>query len=125
MKFLFTLILFINSALGFSQEAEFSILKPIFKFPKTIEGNVVEHTYVYTNTGSSPLLIQDFLVACTCTKVYYSKDPIMPGKTGEVRVVFDTNGKYDFQDRIVTLIVNTKKKKVKLRFKIFVLPKEE
>jgi len=109
----------------FSQGAEFSILEPTFKFPKTVEGPIVKHTYVFTNTGTEPLIIQDYIVACTCTEVFYSKEPIMPGKNGEVRLEFDTEGKYDQQDRIVTLIVNTKKKKAKLRFKIFVLPKED
>lgn len=118
-------MLFLNSALGYTQAAEFSILEPVFKFPNTVEGPIVKHTYVFKNTGTEPLIIQDFIVACTCTEVFYSKEPVMPGKTGEVRVEFDTEGKYDHQDRIVTLMVNTKKKKVKLRFKIFVLPKQD
>ncbi len=125
MKLFFTLLISLNSALGFSQVAEFSIKEPLFKFPKTNEGPIVEHTYIFTNTGNAPLIIQDYLVACTCTEVFYSKEPIMPGKIGEIKIKFDTKGKYYLQDRIVTLILNTKKKSAKLRFKIYVIPKED
>jgi hypothetical protein len=85
----------------------------------------LEHTFVFTNTGTIPLIINDFSVACTCTKVLFSKDPILPGKTGSIKVVFNTEGKYYQQDREILLSVNTKKKVVKLRFKVFVIPKDE
>ena len=125
MRILFILFILFNTALGFSQEAVFSINESVYKFPKTIEGVVLEHTFVFTNTGTVPLFVNDFAVACTCTKVIYSKDPILPGKSGTVKIIFDTNGKYEYQDREILLSVNTKKKTVKLRFKVFVIPKED
>ena len=71
------------------------------------------------------LIISSFSVACTCTKVEFSKAPVSPGKTGTVKITFDTNGKYYLQDREILLTVNTKKKIQKLRFKVFVIPKGE
>lgn len=114
-----------NSALGFTQEAEFSLEKWVHKFPKTKEGVVLEHTFVFTNAGTAPLIINKYSVACKCTKVIFSEEPILPGRTGTIKVTFDTEGKYYQQDRIVLLSVNTKKKTVKLRFKVFVIPREE
>ncbi len=114
----------INSALGFTQEADFFLKESIFKFPKTKEGEVVEHIFNAINIGDLPLVIDDFAVACHCTKVEYPTDPIMPGKKFEVKIIFDTEGKYYHQDRYVFLYTNSKKKKEKLRFKIFVIPRE-
>lgn len=114
-----------NSALGFTQEAEFSLEKSVHKFPKTKEGEVLEHTFIFTNTGSAPLIINEYSVACKCTKVVFSDEPILPGKKGTVKVIFDTEGKYYQQDRVVILNVNTKKKTMKLRFKVYVIPREE
>lgn len=126
MKFFFSFLLIVlNSALGFGQAAEFSLTEPLFKFPKTKEGVVLEHTFVVTNTGSSPLIISDYSVECKCTKVVLPQEPILPGKKGEIKIIFDTEGKFYQQDRIVLLSANTKKKVHKLRFKVFVIPKEE
>lgn len=126
MKTLFAfMILFLNSALGFGQVAEFSLEQTLVKFPKTKEGVVLEHTFVFTNTGSTPLIISDYSVACKCTKVILPKEPVLPGKTGEIKITFDTEGKFYQQDREVLLTMNTKKKIAKLRFKVFVIPREE
>ncbi len=125
MKLFTFLILFLNSALGFGQEAEFSLKESTIKFPKTKEGEVVEHVFVFTNTGAAPLIIDEYSVACKCTKIVLPKDPIMPGNTGEIKLTFDTEGKYYQQDRTVILAMNTRKKTAKLRFKIFVIPREE
>lgn len=114
-----------NSALGFGQVAEFSLTENVFKFPKTKEGIVLEHVFIVTNTGTAPLIINDYSVECKCTKVVLPKEPILPGKKGEIKITFDTEGKYYQQDRIILLSTNTKKKVHKLRFKVFVIPKEE
>jgi hypothetical protein len=126
MKLFFTvLIFFLNSALGLTQEAEFYLKEHTFKFPKTKEGEILEHTFVFENRGELPLIINDYAVACHCTKVEYSDKPIMPGQKGEVKIVFNSEGKYYHQDRFVFLHTNSKKKKEKLRFKVFVIPKDE
>lgn len=45
-------------------------------------------TFKFTNTGTAPLVITDVETACSCTVVDFSKEPIMPGKTGEIKVDF-------------------------------------
>jgi hypothetical protein len=118
------IIIALNSALVFGQEAEFSIDKSVHKFPKTAEGVLLEHNYTITNTGTVPLILSDYQVACSCTKAYLPTKPILPGETFPLRVTFDTEGKYDFQDRVVNFKVNTKKGKDFVRFKVRVIPKQ-
>jgi hypothetical protein len=124
MKFLLIgYIIFLNSALGFCQEAEFSLKKSLYKFPDCTEGAILEHSYSITNTGNSPLLIFDFKVQCSCTKVILPDKPIDPGKTGTIKIIFDSEGKSFQQNREVILQTNTKNKSEKIRFKVFVEPK--
>ena len=126
MKLYFTIIFIaLNSAFGFGQTADFSIDKLVHKFPKTQEGGILEHFYTIKNTGSIPLVFSDYKVTCSCTKLYLPSEPILPGEVFKLRLTFDTDGKYFFQDRIIYLQANTKKGTHKLRMKVNVIPKEE
>lgn len=119
-----TLLLWICSAAGPGQSAEFFCASPVKKFPKTREGVQLKHTFEISNTGKAPLVISRYEVACTCTKVKLP-GTIKPGEVAEVTVEFDTNGKYYHQDRTIILHTNTKKQKEYLRFKVFVIPADE
>ena len=71
-----------------------------------------------------PLIISNYKVACSCTKANFSKEPILPGQESSIEVTFDTNGKYGYQDRILSIYSNAKKSPIKLRIKVYVYPKQ-
>jgi hypothetical protein len=87
------------------------------------EGDVVEHTYSFKNTGVAPLIIQGAQGSCGCTVPDWSKEPIPVGGTGFVKAKFDSNGKTNAQNKTVTVTANTWPKQTVLRFKAMVLPK--
>lgn len=119
------ILIALNSALVFGQEAEFSLEEKVHKFPKTEQGVLLEHSFKVTNTGDAPLIISDYKVSCPCTKAFLPEEPIAPGASYELKVTFDTKGKYDFQDRIIYLRTNTKKEMETLRFKVRVMVPED
>jgi hypothetical protein len=124
MRFVLTVcVITFISTFGFGQEAEINFKQATFKFPKTKEGVVLEHSYSFTNTGNVPLIISDYKVECSCTKVFLPIDPILPGKSGVIKVIFDSEGKAFYQDRLIYLSSNTKQKTEKLRFKVYIEPK--
>ena len=124
MRFVLTVcVITFFSSFGFGQEAEINFKQATFKFPKTKEGVVLEHNYSFTNTGNAPLIISDYKVECSCTKVFLPKEPILPGKSGIIKVIFDSEGKAFYQDRLIYLSSNTKQKTEKLRFKVYIEPK--
>jgi len=126
MRLFFAIIIIaLNSALGFGQEAEFSIDRAVHKFPHTEQGVELSHEYMITNTGDAPLIISDYKVSCSCTKAILPKNPIQPGETFPLKVTFDTKDKYYFQDRTIMLVTNTKKQLHKIRFKVKVVPNEQ
>lgn len=87
------------------------------------EGQIVEHTYSFKNTGEAPLIIQSAQGSCGCTVPDWTKEPIPVGGTGFVKAKFDTSGKPNAQNKTVTVTANTWPKQTVLRFKAMVLPK--
>lgn len=49
----------------------------------------VSHTFTFTNTGSSPIVIERVTSDCGCTVPKYSSEPVRPKQTGTIEVVFD------------------------------------
>ena len=88
------------------------------------EGEVVEYSYSFKNTGEAPLIIQSAQPSCGCTVPDWTKDPIPVGGTGFVKAKFDTNGKPNAQNKTITVTANTWPKQTVLRFKAMVLPKD-
>ncbi|THH42097.1 DUF1573 domain-containing protein [Neolewinella litorea] len=78
-----------------------------FQFGEVKEGAIVRHTFRFTNTGRTPLLITDARSTCGCTVPSYPEQPIAPGASGTVEVVFNTAHKYGRQRKPVTLTANT------------------
>jgi hypothetical protein len=87
------------------------------------EGDVVEHTFSFVNTGAAPLIIQNAQPSCGCTVPDWTKDPIPPGGKGYVRAKFDSNGKPNVQNKSITVTANTWPKQTVIRFKAMVTPK--
>ncbi|MDV3308104.1 MAG: DUF1573 domain-containing protein [Cyclobacteriaceae bacterium] len=86
------------------------------------EGEVVEYTYKFKNTGDAPLVIQSAQGSCGCTVSDWSKDPVPVGGEGFVTAKFDSKGKPNIQNKTVTVTANTWPKQTVLRFKAMVVP---
>lgn len=89
------------------------------------EGQVVEYTYKFKNTGAAPLIIQAAQGSCGCTASDWTKAPIPVGGSGFVKAKFDSNGKPNIQNKTVTVTANTWPKQTVLRFKAMVTPKAD
>jgi len=81
--------------------------EPIFDFGEVDEGAVVVHEFKFTNNGKVPLAIQNAHSTCGCTIPDWPKELIAPGKSGVIKVEFDTKGKPDFQEKPVIITANT------------------
>ena len=57
------------------------------------EKGPVSTTFEVINTGNKPLLIIDVAVSCGCTTREFTKRPIAPGKSGEIKVYYNPAGR--------------------------------
>lgn len=89
----------------------------------TIEQNTTNpKTFTFTNTGNEPLIISDAKGSCGCTVPEYPRQPIAPGETGEIKVVYSPGTQANQQTKSVTITANTEPATTVLRIKANVTP---
>ena len=98
--------------------------KKIWDFGTITDGEVVEHTFRFTNTGTNDLIISNASASCGCTIPEWPKEPIAPGEKGEIKVEFNSNGKKDMVTKDITILANTNPVKTILQIKVFVEKKK-
>lgn len=119
MKHLIT-ILFIG-IFSFSINAQEKVAKIEFK-DTTIDYGTIEkgadgvRVFEFTNTGDAPLIISKVSSSCGCTIPKKPKHPIMPGKTGEIEVKYDTNRVMPIR-KTITVLSNAETPTLALKIK--------
>ncbi|PRY11026.1 uncharacterized protein DUF1573 [Pontibacter ummariensis] len=88
-----------------------------YDFGTVKQGETVKHTFEFTNTGASPLIIENASATCGCTVPEWPREPIAPGEKGQIGVVFNTTGKVGQQLPTVTVRANTQPNIVKVSMK--------
>jgi hypothetical protein len=78
-----------------------------FDFGEITQGEKVEHTFKFKNTGENDLVIVSAKGSCGCTIPKWPKEPIAPGAEGEMFVIFNSDGKNGKQHKKVSVIANT------------------
>ena len=77
----------------------------------------VSCTFTLKNVGSKPEVIYNVTTTCGCTDVNWTKEPILPGKTGKISVTYSNDeGAYPF-DKTLTVYVSNVKKPVILKLR--------
>jgi len=99
--------------------------KSEYDFGKINEGDIVETTFDFKNTGKSELIITNAKSTCGCTIPEWPKEPIPVGGTGKITVKFNSTNKPNKQTKVVTLTTNTAKGKEVVSIKADVTPKQK
>lgn len=53
----------------------------------------VSSTFVVKNTGEAPLVITRVIASCGCTTPEWTKEPIAPGQSGNIKITYDPKGR--------------------------------
>jgi hypothetical protein len=89
------------------------------------EGEVVKHTFTFTNTGKSPLVIESASSTCGCTVPEVPKEPVAPGAEGKIEVQFNSAGKGGTQQmKVISIKANTQPEITQINIKANVLAAE-
>ncbi len=73
-----------------SNAAEISFEEKVFDYGTITKGADGNHTFTFTNTGNSPLVIESVKSSCGCTVPKKPEAPIAPGASGSIQVRYDT-----------------------------------
>ena len=95
----------------------------IYDFGTLAEGDTVEHSFAFTNTGEFPLIINNITASCGCTTPEWPREPVAPGEKSSVKVRFNSRGKSGEQNKTITIFANTDPAMTDLHFKALVNPK--
>ncbi|MCF6222271.1 MAG: DUF1573 domain-containing protein [Flavobacteriaceae bacterium] len=122
------LVLFVGAlSLNINAQTKEEIKKdytgPIFQFENDVidYGEIAQNSdgnriFKFKNVGKSPIIISQVKGSCGCTVPTKPEEPIMPGKTGEIKVKYETNRIGPFS-KTVTITSNAFESKKVLRIK--------
>jgi len=73
-----------------------------------VEGDLVEVTFRFKNTGTSPLIITSVTASCGCTIPETPKEPFAPGAEGLIKAKFNSQNRAGTNHKQVYVTANTK-----------------
>ncbi len=125
LSVLFTIVAFVFAFQANAQESGATIIfkEKSINFGDITQGDKVSHTFTFTNSGNSPLIISNVAVTCGCTATNWPKEPIAPGKTSEISVSFNSAGKMGAQNSVIRIYSNASEPIEKVSLISNVLPK--
>jgi hypothetical protein len=77
-------------------------------FGKIQEGQKLEVSFRFKNTGDKPLVIERVQPSCGCTVAEQSTEPIAPGGEGQVKASFNSQGRTGVNHKTLFITANTK-----------------
>ena len=82
-------------------------------------------TFKFKNTGDGPLVIHQAIASCGCTVPQYPKEPIKPGESGQITVIYNGAGKFPGHfKKSITIRSNGKNEMTRLYIEGDMLPKD-
>lgn len=77
----------------------------------------VSYDFVFVNKGNAPVLIKNVESSCGCTSPEWSKQPVLPGKSGFIKATFDPKDRPSHFDKTITVYSNARPSVVELKIR--------
>ncbi|MDO6760280.1 DUF1573 domain-containing protein [Tamlana sp. 2_MG-2023] len=122
MKSLITILFIGLISLSVNAQAKIQFESDTIDYGTVEKGSDGVRVFKFTNTGNEPLIISKVSSSCGCTIPKKPKDPILPGKKGEIEVKYDTNRVNPIR-KTITVISNAETPTVALKIKGLVVEK--
>lgn len=118
-RWFFIIIFFLPITLLLAQGgADIEFNKTEFDFGRIAEKQgLVSTVFTFTNKGNSPLVINQVVASCGCTTPEWTKTPVEPGKSGEIKVTFNPSGRPGTFVKTITVMSNAAKSRSELRIR--------
>ncbi|MEL0457437.1 DUF1573 domain-containing protein [Tamlana flava] len=116
MKQLITILFIGLISFAVNAQAKIEFKSETIDYGTIEKGSNGVRTFEFTNTGNEPLIISKVTSSCGCTIPKKPEDPILPGKTGQIEVKYDTNRVNPIR-KTITVISNAETPTVALKIK--------
>ena len=93
-------------------------------FGDIIQGDKVNYSFIFKNTGTAPLILTNVLTTCGCTAPNWPREPIPPGGDNKMEVTFDSKGKSGRQNKVITILSNGPQQRVNIIANVLPKPGE-
>lgn len=90
----------------FTDTTSVQMIDSVYDFGKAEEGTSVVYNFRFKNTGKKPLVISAAHASCGCTVPEKPEEPIQPGETGVLKVVFNTANRPGPAHKTITVVSN-------------------
>lgn len=101
------------------------IIDSVYDFGTINEGDIVEFSFRFKNTGNKPLAVTDAKASCGCTVPEKPTAPIKPGEMGFIKVKFNSDRKPGEAYKSITVTSNAIPEFPELYLKGTVIGKKE
>src|SRR5665647_1610332 len=95
-----------NSETHFTDSTTVQMIDSVYNFGNATDGEKVEYSYRFRNTGKNPLIVSSAVASCGCTVPEKPEEPIKPGETGFLKVVFNSKGRVGEVHKEVNVVSN-------------------
>lgn len=108
----------------FKDSTTVQMIDTVFNFGKITDGEKVEFSFRFKNTGNNPLIVSSAHASCGCTVPEKPEAPVKPGETGFIKVAFNSQGRVGDTHKEVTVTSNAYPAFPRLQLKGEVLAKK-
>ncbi|KAA9040664.1 DUF1573 domain-containing protein [Ginsengibacter hankyongi] len=95
-----------NATAQFTDSTTVQLIDSAYNFGSVTDGDKVEYSYRFRNTGNHPLIVASAMASCGCTVPEKPEEPIKPGETGFLKVVFNSKGRVGDVHKTITVTSN-------------------
>ena len=99
-----------------------SLKETEYDFGKIPQGKPVTHVFAFTNTGTTPLKLDNVQASCGCTTPEWSKDEVAPGATSKITVGYNAAADGPFTKFITITYNGTQNKQVTIKGEVWKTP---
>ena len=82
--------LFLLGSFAFATAQTIKFDQTVLDYGTVAPGSDGNRVFTFKNTGDKPLILSNVAPGCGCTTPEWSRDPIMPGKEGKIKVHYNT-----------------------------------
>jgi uncharacterized Zn-binding protein involved in type VI secretion len=119
----FRLFSYLFASLFLVSQASAQISKSKIKFDEeihdfgeiNINGGPVLHEFTFVNIGDMPIILNGVKTSCGCTTPEWTKEPVIPGQSGSIKVSFNPIGRPGPFTKTITISCNDERQTIILK----------